>query len=180
MSFVITTSQMYTRKHTQRKGRHCWTIILRKIIVFLSKMQYKASIGRISKPHSIPLQCTTIMMMMTNLIVSVIMSYQIIYWMISSLFYFITYIDLGIKLDNKYNQKFAHIYIMTKWTASNYFLSWNLYIRLSLARSHSHFENSKISNNSKSKNCFYFIDAGIINIFVGNNDKKTQKIGENS
>ena len=33
-------------------------------------------------------------------------------------------IDSGIKLDNnKYNQKLPHIYVMTKWMASNYFLS---------------------------------------------------------
>ena len=45
-------------------------------------------------------------------------------------------IDLGIKRDNnKYNQKLPHIYVMTKWIANNYFLSKNLYIRLSLARS---------------------------------------------
>ena len=50
-------------------------------LVFLSKMQYKASFGRINKLHFIPLQCTT-MMIMVNLNVTVIMSYQIIYCMI--------------------------------------------------------------------------------------------------
>ena len=44
-------------------------------------MQYKAFIDRIDKPHSTPLQCTT-MMKMVNLNVTVIVSYQIIYYMI--------------------------------------------------------------------------------------------------
>ena len=38
----------------------------------------------------------------------------------------VKYIALGIKLDNnKYNQNLPHIYVMTKWMANNYFLSWN-------------------------------------------------------
>ena len=52
-----------------------------KIIVFLSKMQYKASFGRINKLHFIPLQCAT-MMIIVNLNVTVIVSYWIIYCMI--------------------------------------------------------------------------------------------------
>ena len=53
----------------------------------------------------------------------------------------IKYIDLGIKLDsNKYQQKFPHIYVVTKWMTNNYFFAikfiysaWNLYILLELA-----------------------------------------------
>ena len=50
-------------------------------LVFLSKMQYKASFGRINKLHFIPLQCAT-MMIIVNLNVTVIVSYWIIYCMI--------------------------------------------------------------------------------------------------
>ena len=39
-------------------------------------------------------------------------------------YFLFKYIDSGIKLDNKkYNQKLPHIYVMTNWMASNYFLS---------------------------------------------------------
>ena len=44
-------------------------------MVFLSQIQYKPSFGRINKLHFIPLQCAT-MMVMVNLNVTVIMSYQ--------------------------------------------------------------------------------------------------------
>ena len=33
--------------------------------------------------------------------------------------------------NNKYNQKFPHIYVMTKWMANNYFLSYHKYVEAS-------------------------------------------------
>ena len=47
------------------------------------------------------------------------------------------YIFSNLLYNNKCNQKLPHIYVMTNWMASNYFLSLNLYIWLSLSRSHS-------------------------------------------
>ena len=39
-------------------------------------------------------------------------------------YFLFKYIDSGIMLDNKkYNPKLPHIYVMTKWMGSNYFLS---------------------------------------------------------
>ena len=34
--------------------------------------------------------------------------------------------------SNKYNQKLPHNYVMTKWMANNYFLSWNYIFRFHL------------------------------------------------
>ena len=48
---------------------------------FLVQDDYKASIGRINKPHFISLQCNT-MMMMVNLNVTVAVSCQIIYYLL--------------------------------------------------------------------------------------------------
>ena len=66
------------RQAAYKNPRQYWTMklasfwwIFWKIIVFLSKMQYKASFGRINKLHFIPSQCTT-MMIMVNLNVTVI------------------------------------------------------------------------------------------------------------
>ena len=70
---------------------------------------------------------------------------------------FIECIDSGKKFDNnKYNQKLSHFKQWQSWWQKNSFLPWNLYIELSLARSHSHFRITlRMASGKRKLNRFY-------------------------